>query len=204
MTVATRAKLGNKMSKLTDASINHSCSDIWWTELWRLQTVPWTAKLISEPSVILRSVPCYCLLHNFTQCIIHSDLQNVCMWLKTIYHDSTLHHLKHQVWRSLVQKVGLNVLWVDICMFISERHTVDTVENVLAPNTLFRSSISIPNISFILCRVVFFFFSLSQFFMLPYLDVFLLCWLRKWTGQKQHSGGGGRSNSSSPQSHTHQ
>ena len=33
MTVGTRAKLGSGMSKLTDASINHSCSDIWWTEL---------------------------------------------------------------------------------------------------------------------------------------------------------------------------
>lgn len=33
MMVGTRAKLGNKMSKLTDASINHSCSDIWWPEL---------------------------------------------------------------------------------------------------------------------------------------------------------------------------
>lgn len=33
MTVGTRAKLGNKMSKLTDASINRSCCDIWWPEL---------------------------------------------------------------------------------------------------------------------------------------------------------------------------
>lgn len=33
MSVGARAKLGNKMSKRTDASINHSCSDIWWPEL---------------------------------------------------------------------------------------------------------------------------------------------------------------------------
>jgi len=31
--VGARAKLGNKMSTLTDASINHRCWDIWWTKL---------------------------------------------------------------------------------------------------------------------------------------------------------------------------
>lgn len=75
MTVGTRAKLGSKMSKLTDASINHSCSDIWWTGLYRLQTVLRTAKLTSEPSVIPISIPCHCLLNNYTQYIIHLDLQ---------------------------------------------------------------------------------------------------------------------------------
>lgn len=31
--VSARAKSGNKVCRLTDASINHRRSDIWWTKL---------------------------------------------------------------------------------------------------------------------------------------------------------------------------
>lgn len=47
------AKLGKGVSHLTDASIKHSCSDIWWSRFLRLQTVLGTAKLSYEPSVVL-------------------------------------------------------------------------------------------------------------------------------------------------------